>query len=562
MATSSIHHNATMPTPSSRLQQQEGRMILTRALLDHSQDQICSTDILDSSIPSRSSHGMVNQQQFERPDAAASCSRTDSTASRTAVSTQQEQQPLLPGLPDFLALECLARVSLATISSVSHAWRKLLSDLYFQRLRAQHGTVDLDWVYTLVKSPVDGCFRWYAFDPVAGRWHDLPQPPHAMDFQLTAPGCIGVSYSVQCTSTRTKLVMVAALKWRKPPPQPPLPRVDHRPAAAAAKPGQVHDSSDEQDMDYSRSATTTARARRSRMRPILEPALENPLVFDPITSKWTIGSPFRVARKWCACGVGAEDENLVYVVSGCGRDWDVHVAKSAEVYDVARNTWRRIAGPTSSKCSSEATAAVALGGNIHIVSGKGVFAKVGLVYTPATGKWTEMARHLREGITGECVSVDGKLFVLDEVNGRLRVYDPEEYEPEWRVFMEDARLQNLEQLVGRGGKLCGIVQPPPGESRGCQSAAAAALCQNFVCSAAPGQTSSSTLLNWVDSACSSMRPPTTTSHAAAATTVADSSSLLRIIDVVTKPRRIVDLRVPFGHTVTVQLLSRMLLSHP
>jgi hypothetical protein len=254
----------------------------------------------------------------------------------------------------------------------------------------------------------------------------------------------------------------------------------------------------------------------------------------------------------------------VYVVSGCGRDWDVNVAKSAEVYDVARNTWRRIAGPTSSKCSSEATAAVALGGNLHIVSGKGVFAKVGLVYTPATGKWTEMARHLREGITGECVSVDGKLFVLDEVHGRLRVYDPEEYEPEWRVFMEDARLQNLEQLVGRGGKLCGIVQPPPGESRGCQSTAAA-LCQNFVCSAAPGQTSSSTLLNWVDSACSSMRPPTTTSHeaaAAAATTVADSSSLLRIIDVVTKPGRIVDLRVPFGHTVTVQLLSRMLVSHP
>ncbi|CAK9275733.1 unnamed protein product [Sphagnum jensenii] len=546
MVTSSIDHNATMPTPSSRLQQQEGRMKLTRTHLDHSQDQICSADILDSSISSRSSYGMVNQQQFERPDASASCSRRDSTASPTAVLTQQQQQPLLPGLPDFLALECLARVSLATISSVSHAWRKLLSDLYFQRLRAQHGTVDLDWVYTLVKSPVDGCFRWYAFDPVAGRWHDLPPPPHAMDFQLTAPGCIGVSYSVQCTSTGTKLVMVAALKWRKPPLQQPLPRDDHdnRPAAAA-KPGQVHDSSEEQDMDYSRSTTTTARARRSRMRPILEPALENPLVFDPITSSWTIGSPFRVARKWCACGVGAEDENLVYVVSGCGRDWDVNVAKSAEVYDVARDTWRRIAGPTSSKCSSEATAAVALGGNLHIVSGRGVFAKVGLVYTPATGKWTEMARHLREGITGECVSVDGKLFVLDEVNGRLRVYDPEEYEPEWRVFMEDARLQNLEQLVGRGSKLCGIVQP--------QSTVAA------------GQTSSSTLLNWVDSACSSMRPPTTTSHAAAAaaaTTVADSSSLLRMIDVVTKPRRIVDLRVPFGHTVTVQLLSRMLVSHP
>ncbi len=557
MVTSSVHHNATMPTPSSRLQQQGGRMKLTRAHLDHSQDQICSADILDSSISSRSSHGMVNQQQFERTDAAASCSRIDSTASPTAVLTQQQQQPLLPGLPDFLALECLARVSLATISSVSHAWRKLLSDLYFQRLRAQHGTVDLDWVYTLVKSPVDGCFRWYAFDLVAGRWHDLPPPPHAMDFQLTAPGCIGVSYSVQCTSTGTKLVMVAALKWRKPPLQQPPPGDDHdnRPAAAA-KPGQVHDSSEEQDMDYSRSTTTTARARRSRMRPILEPALENPLVFDPITSSWTIGSPFRVARKWCACGVGAEDENLVYVVSGCGRDWDVNVAKSAEVYDVARDTWRRIAGPTSSKCSSEATAAVALGGNLHIVSGRGVFAKVGLVYTPATGKWTEMARHLREGITGECVSVDGKLFVLDEVNGRLRVYDPEEYEPEWRVFMEDARLQNLEQLVGRGSKLCGIVQP--------QSSAAAALCQNFVCSAA-GQTSSSTLLNWVDSACSSMRPPTTTSHAAAAaaaTTVADSSSLLRIIDVVTKPRRIVDLRVPFGHSVTVQLLSRMLVSHP
>ena len=318
----------------------------------------------------------------------------------------ESSSQLFPGLPEHLAMECLARVPLATLQGASKAWQKLIYDSYFQSLRTQVGSPELKWIYTLVQTK-DMSFKWRAYDPLSSRWHELPPVPHPMEFQLSNPGCIGVSYTVQCVSTRNRLVMLAGMKVRND--------------------GQA--------------------------RVTLEPALDHPLIFDTCTSVWKRGAPFRVPRKWCVCG--AVDEK-VFVASGSGKDWDRDLSKSVEVYDLDKDSWQALENLSSSKFSGEAMHAVTVGDKLCFVSGRGVFAKEGAVYDIAKGSWTDMPPGLRGGWRESCVAVDGRMYMLEAGSmGRLKVYVPET--DEWEVALVDSRLQNLEISVGTTGKIVGIV---------------------------------------------------------------------------------------------------------
>jgi len=314
---------------------------------------------------------------------------------------------IIEGLPDHLAMECLARVPLSSMRGVSQAWQRVIYDPHFRSLRALHGASQLDWVYTLVQS-ADNTFKWRAFDPFAARWHDLPPPPHPMKFQLSNPDCIGVSYSVQCASSATKLVMVSALKARK----------DGHP------------------------------------RMTLVPALDHPYIFDTRTCSWTQGSPFSVPRKWCVCGVSGES---LYVASGSGKEWDRELSKSVEAYNLVDDKWENRRSLSSSKFSGEAMSAVTNEEKLYFVSGRGVFSKDGVVYDVATDLWSEMAPGLKKGWTGPAVAVDAKFFLLETPAGKLKVYSPEE--DEWKTIMVDAKLQSLEVFVGTRGKVVAIEAP-------------------------------------------------------------------------------------------------------
>lgn len=311
---------------------------------------------------------------------------------------------ILPGLPDHLAMECLARVPLGSLTGVSKTWQNIIYDPYFQSFRASIGRSKLDWVYTLVQMQ-DKSFKWRAFDPLSSQWHDLPPTPHPMDFQLLNPGCIGVSYSVQCVSTSSKLVMVAAVKAKK----------DGQP------------------------------------RMTVEPALEHPYIFDTSTNSWKQGSPFSVPRKWCVCGVADEK---VYVASGSGKDWSQELSKSAEFYNLENDKWERLQKLSTSKFSGEAMNAVLNNNKLYFVSGRGVFSKDGVVYDLGTNSWLEMSPGLKWGWRGPCVSVNGKFYLLETPAGKLKVYVPER--DEWDTIMVDSRLANLEVFVGTKGKIVAI----------------------------------------------------------------------------------------------------------
>ncbi|XP_010534884.1 PREDICTED: F-box/kelch-repeat protein At1g55270 [Tarenaya hassleriana] len=99
--------------------------------------------------------------------------RKNSRRERTRV-----QPPLLPGLPDDLAVACLIRVPRAEhrkLRLVCKRWYRLVSGNFFYSQRKLLGMAE-EWVYVL-KRDRDGKISWNAFDTVHQLWQPLPPVP-------------------------------------------------------------------------------------------------------------------------------------------------------------------------------------------------------------------------------------------------------------------------------------------------------------------------------------------------------------------------------------------------
>ncbi|XP_044472516.1 F-box/kelch-repeat protein At1g55270-like isoform X2 [Mangifera indica] len=93
-------------------------------------------------------------------------------------SRSRNQSPLLPGLPDDLAIACLIRVPRVEhrkLRLVCKRWCCLLSGNYFYSLRKSHGIAE-EWLY-VIKRDHDGKISWHAFDPIYQLWQPLPPVP-------------------------------------------------------------------------------------------------------------------------------------------------------------------------------------------------------------------------------------------------------------------------------------------------------------------------------------------------------------------------------------------------
>ena len=88
------------------------------------------------------------------------------------------QAPLLPGLPDDLAISCLMRVPRVehpNLRLVSRRLSRLLSGNYYYSLRKKFDMAE-EWVYVF-KRDRDQKISWHAFDPVHRLWKSLPPVP-------------------------------------------------------------------------------------------------------------------------------------------------------------------------------------------------------------------------------------------------------------------------------------------------------------------------------------------------------------------------------------------------
>ncbi|XP_042498577.1 F-box/kelch-repeat protein At1g55270-like isoform X2 [Macadamia integrifolia] len=90
----------------------------------------------------------------------------------------RNESPLLPGLPDDLAIACLIRVPRIEhqkLRLVCKRWYRLLAGNFFYSLRKSLGIAE-EWIY-VIKRDRDGKISWHAFDPIYQLWQPLPPIP-------------------------------------------------------------------------------------------------------------------------------------------------------------------------------------------------------------------------------------------------------------------------------------------------------------------------------------------------------------------------------------------------
>jgi hypothetical protein len=88
------------------------------------------------------------------------------------------QSPILPGLPDDLAIGCLIRVPRIEhrkLHLVCKRWNQLLSENLFYSLRKSHGMAE-EWIY-VIKKDLNRRISVHAFDLIYQLWQSLPPVP-------------------------------------------------------------------------------------------------------------------------------------------------------------------------------------------------------------------------------------------------------------------------------------------------------------------------------------------------------------------------------------------------
>ncbi|CAH8381280.1 unnamed protein product [Eruca vesicaria subsp. sativa] len=85
----------------------------------------------------------------------------------------EEEQSIIPGLPDDSSLRCLAMLSHGyhgTLECVSKKWRDLVRSDDYSCYKARNGWSG-NWLFVLTEGYKN---QWVAYDPEADRWHPLP----------------------------------------------------------------------------------------------------------------------------------------------------------------------------------------------------------------------------------------------------------------------------------------------------------------------------------------------------------------------------------------------------
>lgn len=202
-----------------------------------------------------------------------------------------------------------------------------------------------------------------------------------------------------------------------------------------------------------------------------QPALNRPLIFCPLSKRWSYGPPLAAPRRWCAAGSSA---GAVYVASGVGSHYNQDIARSVEKWDLRKHIekpwasngkrknyddpgsgwkWEKMGGLKDGKFSRDAIDAVGWQGKLCMVNVKGDAAKEGAIYDVKNDSWEEMPEGMLVGWRGPAASMDEEtIYVVSESKGVLRKYDPGK--DSWVDIYESKVLKGAQYLAAGGGKVC------------------------------------------------------------------------------------------------------------
>uniref|UniRef100_A0A3N7FAQ9 F-box domain-containing protein n=1 Tax=Populus trichocarpa TaxID=3694 RepID=A0A3N7FAQ9_POPTR len=272
-------------------------------------------------------------------------------------------EPLIPGLPDDIALNCLLRVpvqSHAACKAVCKRWHLLLGnkERFFTR-RKELGFKD-PWLFVFSFHKCTGKIQWQVLDLINFSWHTIPAMPCKHKVCPHGFRCVSVAHD------GTLFVCGGMVS----------------------------------DVDF---------------------PLDLVLKYEMQKNRWTVMNRMITARSFFASGV---IEGMIYVAGG--NSSDLFELDSAEVLDPVKGNWRRIANMGTNMASYDAAVLdgklLVTEGWLWPF----FFSPRGQIYDPRTDKWENMAFGLREGWTGSSVVVYGRLFVVSDLERmKLKVYDAE-----------------------------------------------------------------------------------------------------------------------------------------
>ncbi|CAH9119256.1 unnamed protein product [Cuscuta europaea] len=271
--------------------------------------------------------------------------------------------PLIPGLPDDVALNCLLRVPIINhdvCRDVCKRWYLLFGNKEWFFSRRKELSFRDPWLFVSVFDKRAGKIEWKVFDLTSFSWHTIPAMPCTVKvcphgFRCVALPCEGVLFV--CGGSIA-------------------------------------------DMDC---------------------PINVVLKFEVQSNRWTVMKSMITPRSFFACGL---INGMVYVAGG--NSTDLFELGSGEVLDPKNETWRPIANMRATMASYDAAVLdgkllVTEGWFWPFYVGPR-----GQIYDPRTDHWEGMSSGLREGWTGSSVVIDDNLFVVPEhERAGVKVYDKE-----------------------------------------------------------------------------------------------------------------------------------------
>ncbi|KAL1829576.1 hypothetical protein DCAR_0208916 [Daucus carota subsp. sativus] len=272
-----------------------------------------------------------------------------------------ESEPLIPGLPDDVALNCLLRLPVeqhTTCRAVCRQWYRLLgSRERFFTCRKELGFRD-PWLYVLAYHKFTKKIEWQVFDLKDFSWHSISPMPCKENIYHHGFGCVSIP------EESTLFVCGAVISDATSP-------------------------------------------------------LHVVMKYEVQKNRWTVMKKMITARSFFGCEV---IDGMIYVAGG--NSSDLFELNSAEVMDTRKEIWRCIANMKTNMAAYDTAVLngkllVTEGWSWPFYE-----VPKGQVYDPRTDNWESMPAGLREGWTGSSVVVYGHLFVIPEHERiRLKVYE-------------------------------------------------------------------------------------------------------------------------------------------